>query len=121
MTDAAIVEAWERRKAAYDVYNALPFADERRGQVITVGGYTPEEAAQWAIIDAAEDVIRSTVASTPEGVAIQLWTQLSHCCEREDEAAALQRDLTHFEAQGDLLDWTERMTVAALRSLATMR
>ena len=38
MTDAAIVEAWERRKAAYDVYNALPFADERRGQVITVGG-----------------------------------------------------------------------------------
>lgn len=114
MTDTALTEAWQRRVDAYHAYNALPHC-ETPGEV-----YTPAEKAQWAKIDAAENVIRSTLASTPEGVSIQLWTQLSHnITDRADEAATLRRDLAHFEAQGDMLDWTERLTVAALRSLAS--
>jgi hypothetical protein len=112
--DAAILAAWERREAAYTRYNALPIHEGP-------GDYSPEEQAEWAIIDAAEDVIRNTVATTPQGAAIQLWTQLSHnVSQRDDEVATLRRDLSYFEAQGDMLDWTERLTVAALRSLASM-
>ncbi|MEO6151666.1 MAG: hypothetical protein ABIT09_07780 [Croceibacterium sp.] len=114
-SDAAIETAWNRRVEAFSVYNALPYS-EAPGEP-----YTPEEAAQWAIIDAAEDVIRATVATTPEGIAIQLWTQFSHSVTaRDDEAATQRRDLAHFEAQGDQLDWTERLTIAALRSLQAM-
>lgn len=110
-----LVTAWQRRIAAFAIYDALPNSD-------TDGEpYTPEEAAQWAIIDSAEDVIRSTVAKTPEGVMIQLWTQLSHnVTDRKDEAATRRRDLAYFEAQGEMLDWTERLTIAAIRSLKAM-
>lgn len=110
--DDVLHAAWERRIEALSVYNALPHS-EKDGEP-----YTPEEAAQWAIIDAAEDVIRSTVASTPEGVAIQLWTLMGHSVsQREDEEATHRRDLDYFEARGNKLDWAERLTVAALRSL----
>ncbi|MEO6151868.1 MAG: hypothetical protein ABIT09_01245 [Croceibacterium sp.] len=113
--DTALTEAWNRRVAAFSAYNELPYSD-------TDGEpYTPEEAAQWAIINAAEDLIRSTDATTPNGIAIQLWTQFSHSVtDRMDEAATQRRDLAYFEAQGDRLDWTERLTLAALRSLQTM-
>lgn len=112
--DIAIVEAWNRRVEAFKVYNALPFSE------VVEEAYTPEERAQWAIIDGAEDVIRSTVAKTPEGVSIQLWTQLSHNVRsRDDEAATQRRDLAYFEAKDDALDWTERLTIAAIRSLQT--
>lgn len=110
-----ILEAWNRRIAAFAIYDELPNS-ETEGEP-----YTPEEAAQWAIIDGAEDVIRSTVATTPEGVMIQLWTQLSHnVTDRNDEAATRRRDLAHFEAQGEMLDRTERLTIAAIRSLKGM-
>ncbi len=114
MTDDALIDAWARRSAAYDQYNALPHS------ATDAAAYSPDEQAQWDIIDAAEAVICSTIAKTPEGVAVQLWTQLSHrVIDRADDAAAFRRDLPHFEALGDRLDWTERLTVAALKSLSS--
>ena len=38
--------------------------------------YTPDEEAQWAIIDAAEKIIHAGTAATPQGAEAQLWTSL---------------------------------------------
>jgi hypothetical protein len=114
-SDARLEDAWARRADAFSVYSSLPHC-EKDGEP-----YTPEERAQLAIIDEAEEVVRSAVAQTPRGVAIQLWTQLAHTVtSREHEAAAHRRDLAYFEAQGDTLDWAERLTIAAIRSLVAM-
>src|SRR3546814_10970475 len=66
--DAAILAAWDRRAAAFAILQALP--DNPRGD-----GETPERHAQWAIIDAAEAEIRSSVATTARGAAIQLRSE----------------------------------------------
>jgi hypothetical protein len=116
--DAALIEAWERRSAAYKRYNLLPLSDEVG---VPVGNYTQAEAAEWAIIDAAEEVIQSTVASTPEGVAIQLWAMLTHTVTHHDEErATLTRDLAFFNASDEDQDWTVRLILAAIRSLEGM-
>lgn len=112
--DTVLVEAWQRRSEAFAIYNALPCSE-------TDDPYTPEEAAQWAIIDAAEETIRSAVATTPQGIAIQLWTQLSHnLTKRDEEAAARRRDFAYFDARDDQFDWPDRLVIAALRSLQSM-
>ena len=109
--DIEIIEAWRTRKAAYARYNALPMADEP-------GDMTPAERAEWAIIDKAEAVIRTAVAKTPRGVAVQLWVAFQHTLtDRNDDAAAQSANLAYFADDIDR-DWTERMTLAALRSLA---
>jgi hypothetical protein len=104
--DATIMAAWCTRKAAFQRFNALPFDEPM----------APDEAAEWAIIDAAEETIRSAVATTPAGAAVQLWTHLSHrLTKRADDEAAQKADLAYF-ADDTHLDWTERLTLAALRS-----
>ena len=109
--DAEIIEAWRTRKAAFNRYNALPMADE-------AGDMTPKERAEWLIIDRAEETIRSSTAKTPRGVAVQLWVAFQHgLTKRADDAAAQSANLAYF-ADDSGLDWTERMTLAALRSLA---
>lgn len=114
-TDEAILAAWERRAAAYARYNALPHSEEPGG------AYTPEEQAEWDIIDAAEEIIRSHVAATPQGVAVQLWAALQHTTDyRWDDEACQRRDLTTLESRSDELDWNIRLVVAALRSLKSM-
>lgn len=116
MTDAAIVQAWERRDKAFDAYNALPFNDSNDGKP-----FTPAEAAQWSIIDEAEEVIRSTRATTPQGVAIQLWTCLGHgISKRDDEAATRRRDIAYFDHRDTELDWTDRLLLAAIRSVEAL-
>lgn len=113
-TDTLIEQAWEARRAAYDRYNALPFSDEPDE------AQAPEERAQWAIIDAAEETICATIAGTSRGAAIQLWTALQHdITDRQDEAAALRRDLQWFE-NDEGQDWTVRLILSALRSLKAM-
>ena len=109
--DAEIIEAWRTRKLAFARYNVLPMADGP-------GDMTPEERAEWAIIDKAEAIIRTSVAKTPRGVAVQLWVAFQHglTC-RADDAAAQSANLAYF-ADDSGLDWTQRMTLAALRSLA---
>lgn len=115
-SDEAILAAWERRRAAYGRYNALPFSDSSEP-----GDMTPEERAEWDQIDAADEVIREHVATTPEGAAVQLWIALQHSItQRDDEAACLRRDLGWFEAKGEGLDWNVRLVIAALRSLKAM-
>ena len=109
--DAEIVAAWRTRKAAFNRYNALPMADE-------AGDMTPKERAEWLIIDRAEETIRSSTAKTPRGVAVQLWVAFQHgLTKRADDAAAQSANLAYF-ADDSGLDWTQRMTIAALRSLA---
>lgn len=109
--DAAIIAAWERWQTAHAAYDALPYADEGCD-------HTPEEAAQWAIIDAEEAVIQSATATTPEGVAIQLWLALYHSqTDRETCAAIMRRDLAGLEAEAIGFDWGARLIFAALRSL----
>ena len=110
--DQALLDAWDRRVAAFLRYNALPNS-ETPGDV-----YTPDEKAEWAIIDEAEEVIRSHVATTPAGVAVQLWSCLQHSMHyRWSEAACLARNLGPIEARGQELDWNVRLIIAAIRSL----
>lgn len=113
--DPAILDAWERRRAAYGRYNALPHSE------VPGEGYTPEEQREWGIIDAAEETIRAATAHTPVGVSVQLWVSLQHhLTKREDDEACLNRDIAAFDARDGDMDWTERLIVAALRSLKTM-
>lgn len=112
--DAAIKAAWEQRCKAYRTYNELPWSDE-------LGEETPEEQAQWAIIEETEDVIRSTLAKTLEGVEIQLWIG----AQRADassalENAALDRDLPALERSDAAEKRSVEFLVAALRSLRSM-
>ena len=109
--DSGIIEAWRTRKAAYARYNVLPMMDGP-------GGMTPEEQAEWAIIDKAEAIIRTSVAKTPRGTAVQLWVAFQHGLNgRADDAAAQSANLAYF-TDDSRFDWTEKMAIAALRSLA---
>ena len=114
--DAAIEAAWQRRVEAYAIYNALP-ADT--GPV--VGGYAPGEREQWHIIDDAEEVIRSSVATTPRGAMIQLWCAMFHSVTgREQDDALTRGDFAAIDRLDGNLDWNARLVLAALRSLQSM-
>lgn len=109
--DAAILAAWDRRATAFLAARALP--DDS-----TTGGETDGQSAQWAIVDAAEAEIRAAIASTPRGAEIQLWTAATYIFDSaDDEPPCYRGDLEYFEAQGDQRDWTDRLLIAALRSL----
>lgn len=109
--DAAILAAWDRRAAAFLAVRALPDDD-------TAGGETDEQAAQWAIIDAAEAEIVASVATTARGAEIQLWCAAVYQFDSaEDEAPCYRADLDYFTAQGDRRDWKDRLVLSALRSL----
>lgn len=113
--DAAILAAWEQHKAARATYDALPHSE------LPMQEYTPEELEQWAIMDATEEVIRSTKATTLTGVEIQLWTALGHSLNDNDECvAALRGDLAWFDAREADFDWIDRLTLSAIRSLRTI-
>jgi hypothetical protein len=109
--DAAIFAAWDRRKAAYAKL------EELRPEDISAD-YTPEERDQFGILDAAEETIRSSTATTARGVELQLWTGLYHLFAKgEASAAALNGDLAWFDANEDEPDWSDRLVIAAIRSL----
>ena len=109
--DTAIEAAWARRQAAFLRYKALPLDKPPPGET-----ETPAEQACLAIVDEAEEVIRSHVAHTPHGAAIQLKVALySFLSQRPHEEALTRGDLDALEA-GEL-DWPERLVLAALRSL----
>jgi len=109
--DAAIIAAFDRRAAAFHAARALPCDP-------ATGGETEAQSAYWATIDAAEEEIRATVATTPRGAELQLWIAATYALNApEDEAPCYRTDLEYFEAQGDKRDWTDRLMIAALRSL----
>lgn len=110
--DAALIAAWERNKAARTIYDALPLSD------CPGGSYTPEEQAQIDIMDEAEEVICSTTAATPAGAEIQLWLALGHqLTGNEESAAAIRGDIDWFNKHETAIDWVERITLAAIRSV----
>ncbi len=113
--DAAIIAAWDRRAAAFASLQALP--DNPRGD-----GETPERHAQWAIIDVAEAEICTSVATTPRGAELQLWCAAVYQFDAaEDEGPCYRGDLDYFTAQGDRLDWKDKLLIAAMRSLRAMQ
>jgi hypothetical protein len=84
-------------------------------------GYTPEEQAQWDVIDAAEEVIRSAVAQTPAGVEIQLWTALTlFMSTRAEDEATIRGDLETINEMDGKQDWNIRLLISALRSVRAM-
>ncbi len=110
--DAAILAAWDKRGAAYATYETLA---EHTGD----GPYSPEEQAQWDIIDMAELLIRNVPAKTVRGAEIQLWCAFYHIvgAQAGETNAALRADLEWFEGRDDDLDWSEKLVVSAIRSL----
>lgn len=109
--DAAIIAAWDRRAAAFAALQELP--DNPRGD-----GETPARHAQWDIIDVAEAEICTSVAATPRGAELQLWTAAAYQFDAaEDERPCYLGDLDHFTAQGDRRDWKDRLVIATLCSL----
>jgi hypothetical protein len=110
--DAIIMAAWSDRTSAYRRYHALDdaTADGVQGDAI------------WATIDRAEQTICNAVAKTPEGAEIQLWIAFHHTIGGTiaDDDAIRRRDLDHFQARSEDLDWNERMAVAALTSIRNL-
>ena len=114
--DAVIIEAWDTARAARDHYNALP-GDEIDPDPIVAGAHRD----QWAIIDRCEETIRSTVATTTKGAAIQFWTAIGHqVTSRIDDEAVTRRDLADLTMREEDHDWTVRLALSALRSLEAM-
>lgn len=113
--DATLIAAWDRRKAAYATYNALPLTD------CPGTSYTPAEQAELDIIDQAEAEILAAKAATPRGVEIQLWIAFSHMLtSRDEDEAATREDIDWFASKGDALDWHDRFMVAAIINLRAM-
>ena len=117
--DEAILAAWLRRVAAYVDYNALPYIGTNQW------GHSERDEAEeerlWAIIDEAEAVIRSTIATTPQGLECQIWTALYHSTTEpwlDDLTHA--SDLDAVAARDIELDWNQRLMLAALKSVRAM-
>jgi hypothetical protein len=113
--DAVILAAFERYQQGHLALQGIP-DKQAPGQAFTEG-----ETRLWAIIDAADVEVQATPATTPAGIASKLWIALVHCTQEWDiEQAAIHRNLTWCEAQGDKLDWHVRLLVSALRDLAEL-
>lgn len=115
--DADLIAAWDRRRAAYDTYNSLPEALSSED-----GMSSPEEDGLWTIIDDADEIIRSTVAKTPRGVEIQIWSALYFVLHglSEDDAAIHRGDLEYFASKERELNLSDRLALASIRSLRAM-
>lgn len=112
--DEAIIAAWRQRAVALDTYSSLPFND-------TGLDHTPDEKACWDLIDEAEEIIRGTVAATPQGIMVQLLCAMTHStAERKADDAATHGDLDALHAMDSDLDWDMRLILAAIRSLKAM-
>lgn len=114
--DAALIEAWERRKAAYLEFNAHPLIGEGTDEG------EREEERLWAIIDEAEAFIRQTTAKTPQGIEVQLWMALYHSVSltHNGDSIVLRGDFAAVEQIENTLDWNARIIVAAIRSARIM-
>lgn len=117
----AVLGAWERRKAAFARYNALPIADDTDPTYDADDQLTDAERHEWAIINDAEAAMVAATVTTPRAVAAILWTALSHSLtDRAQDEAAVKGDLAAMLAFDERLDWDERLILAALRSLHAM-
>lgn len=109
--DAAIVSAWHRRVAAH----GMIAGGELDSNDTSLAPY-------WTIVDECDDFIQSTVANTPVGVEVQIWTALhnSSAYVKDEEQAILRMDLDYLAAHASAFDWDAKPMIAALRSLRAM-
>lgn len=108
--DYVIEAAWTRRQGAYAEF--LAAAED-----------LSEEQRLWAVVDDAEEVIRSTAARTNRGVLIQLWCALYHstaATSQEQDDAITRGDFDAVDREDAGLDWNARLMLAAMRSLKAM-
>jgi hypothetical protein len=113
--DVLILDAGERRKAAWDRLKALPVSSSTNA--------TPSEIECYGTIDRAEIAIQKAVAVTLQGVEIQLWIALSHSSDATYKSTAElvdRQDLSGLLARENTFDWDARMLLAALRSITSM-
>lgn len=112
--DDPVVLAWGRRAAAFAKLPELRPEDDN-------DDYTPAEQEQWDIIDAAEKVMQSSVATSSQGAEVQLWVNLYYLfLDNEQVEATHRRDIDWFTARDEQFDWSERMVLASIRSLRAM-
>ncbi|MDF8334139.1 hypothetical protein [Novosphingobium cyanobacteriorum] len=109
--DAAILNAWQRRVAAYAVINSE-----------TLGPSDKAADPHWHIVDECDKLIQSTVAKTPLGIETQIWVALHNSAAYvlDEENAILRMDLEYVAQHTDDFDWAAMPMVAALRSLRAM-
>ena len=116
--DAAILAAWEMRKAAYAAIDAMPEAKRSES-----GRLSPDEKLLWAGIEHAENLIAGTTATGAEAIEAKLWTGLYHTIGEpvaHEGQALLRGDLEALDAMGDALDLHVRSILSAIRSLWDM-
>ena len=108
--DRVITEAFAKWQAAHRERSALPDGKD----------IDEQERPFWNISDAAEELIRSTDATTPAGIAAKLWIALEHeMALQADSRLARAADVSAF-ADDSGQDWTVRLILSALRSLKAM-
>lgn len=105
--DHAILEAWNRRAAAFAAMND------------TSGD---ESDDLYAVIDASERIIHSTAAKTLRGVEIQIWAALHAGAAylENDEAAILRMDAAYLQQNHRNFDWNALPLLTAIQSLRAM-
>jgi hypothetical protein len=113
MTDTAILTAWEAFKAAHIDMDQMD--DE------LLGTETKEEIAIWERVDAAEQIIFETPATSPQGIKCKLLVALYHkLSQRVDSQALLAGLFEALEAKERGMDWPERLLFSAIQSLRAM-
>lgn len=113
MTDTAIIAAWEAFKAAHIDLDQMD--DE------LLGTETKEEIAIWERVDAAEQIIFETPATSPQGIKCKLMVTLYHkLTQRVDSQALLAGLFEALEAKERGMEWPDRMILSAILSLRMM-
>lgn len=109
--DAEILNAWQRRVAAYAVINS---------ETLALGDKATDP--HWRIVDECDKLIQGTVAKTPLGVETQIWVALHNSAAYvlDEENAILRMDLDYVAEHVNDFDWAAMPMVAALRSLRAM-
>lgn len=109
--DGALFDAWARRVEANRMINSG-----------TLGASDKAAQPYWDIITECDKLIHSTVAKTPRGIEVQIWTSLhnSSAYLLDEEAAILAMDLDYVHAHAKDSDWDAMPMIAALRSLRAL-
>ena len=113
--DAAILAAWELRKASYSAFDTMP-ANLRSDS----GHDSPDEKIIWEGIERAEEVITNGRAKGPAAIEAKLWCSLHRIAgtpELFEDNAIIRGDLETLEARGDRFDRHTRSIISAIRSI----
>jgi hypothetical protein len=111
--DIAIIAAWEAFKAAHTDLDQMD--DD------LLGTETEQENAIWNRVDAAEQIVLQTPATTPQGLQCKLMVALYHRLSQRIYSKALLAGLFEaLEAKERGMDWPDRLLFSAIQSLRRM-